>query len=126
MDSQKAEGLEFSINLVTPDNGEQFLIELQNATLTNIQGYLSEDPSLALTLNRVDLERVMTGEATFEGLISEGALNVDGDLGVLSQLAETMVEFTPNFEIFPGTLERKTSASEQEAFKAETGRLIPE
>jgi alkyl sulfatase BDS1-like metallo-beta-lactamase superfamily hydrolase len=39
MDSRKAEGMRFTINLITPDNGEKFLIELENATLTNIQGF---------------------------------------------------------------------------------------
>ena len=38
MDSRKAEGLRFTINLVTPDNGETFIIEMENATLTNITG----------------------------------------------------------------------------------------
>ena len=28
MDSRKAEGMEFTINLVTPDNGEKFVVEL--------------------------------------------------------------------------------------------------
>ena len=41
MDSRKAEGLRFTINLVTPDNGEKFIVELENATLTNIQGFQS-------------------------------------------------------------------------------------
>jgi alkyl sulfatase BDS1-like metallo-beta-lactamase superfamily hydrolase len=36
MDSRKAEGMRFTINLITPDNGEKFLIELENSTLTNI------------------------------------------------------------------------------------------
>ena len=42
MDSRKAEGMRFTINLVTPDNGEKFLIELENATLTNIQGFQAD------------------------------------------------------------------------------------
>ena len=37
MDSRKAEGMRFTINLITPDNGEKFVIELENATLTNIK-----------------------------------------------------------------------------------------
>ena len=44
MDSRKAEGMRFTINLITPDNGEKFLIELENATLTNIQGFLADNP----------------------------------------------------------------------------------
>ena len=38
MDSRKAEGMRFTINLITPDNGEKFLVELENATLTEHQG----------------------------------------------------------------------------------------
>ena len=55
MDSRKAEGIEFTINLVTPDNGEKFTIELSNATLTNIEGFLADDPDLTITINRSDL-----------------------------------------------------------------------
>jgi alkyl sulfatase BDS1-like metallo-beta-lactamase superfamily hydrolase len=43
MDPRKAEGMQFTINLVTPDNGEQYLIELSNATLTNIKGEQAEE-----------------------------------------------------------------------------------
>ena len=46
MDSRKAEGLSFTINLITPDNGEKFLVELENATLTNIQGYQAKNADL--------------------------------------------------------------------------------
>ena len=44
MDSRKAEGLSFTINLVTPDNGEKFIIEMENATLTNIAGFQAPNP----------------------------------------------------------------------------------
>ena len=40
MDPKKAAGLNYTINLVTPDNGEKYAIELENATLTNIKGFL--------------------------------------------------------------------------------------
>ena len=42
MDRRKAKGMRFTINLVTPDNGEKFVIEMENATLTNIQGFLAD------------------------------------------------------------------------------------
>ena len=45
MDSRKAEGLRFTINLVTPDNGEKFIVELENATLTNIAGFQARSPT---------------------------------------------------------------------------------
>ena len=103
MDSRKAEGMRFTINLVTPDNGEQFIVELDNATLTNIAGFQAENPDLTLRINRSDLEQTMMGAKTLEAQIAEGTAQVEGDVSVLAQLAATMVEFDPRFEIMPGT-----------------------
>jgi alkyl sulfatase BDS1-like metallo-beta-lactamase superfamily hydrolase len=103
MDSRKAEDLSFIMNLITPDNGEKFSIELSNATLTNIQGFLADDPDLTLTINRSDLEQTMMGAKTLEAQITDGTAKVDGDVEVLKQLAATMVDFDPRFEIMPGT-----------------------
>jgi alkyl sulfatase BDS1-like metallo-beta-lactamase superfamily hydrolase len=103
MDSRKAEGMSFTINLITPDNGEKFLIELSNATLTNVEGFLADDPDLTITINRTDLEQVMGGVTPLAEMIKNGTAKVDGDTGVLDQLASAMVEFDPRFEIMPGT-----------------------
>jgi alkyl sulfatase BDS1-like metallo-beta-lactamase superfamily hydrolase len=113
MDSRKAEGMRFTINLITPDNGETFLIELENATLTNIAGFQAENPTLTLTINRSDLEQTMMGAKTLEAQIADGTAQVEGDVSVLAQLASTMVDFDPRFEIMPGT---KPAAVEVAAF----------
>ena len=78
MDSRKVEGLRFTINLLTPDNGEKFVIELENATLTNLKGFLSQ-PDLTLTINRSDLEQTMMGLKTLEAQIADGTAKVEGD-----------------------------------------------
>jgi len=103
MDSRKAEGMEFIINLETPDNGEKFTIELSNATLTNIEGFLADAPDLSITIDRADLEVVMMGKKTLEAQIVDGKAKVEGKLEVLNQLASTMVDFQLGFEILPGT-----------------------
>jgi alkyl sulfatase BDS1-like metallo-beta-lactamase superfamily hydrolase len=103
MDSRKIGDLEFTMNLITPDNGEQFLVELSNATLTNIEGYLSDDPDLEITINRTDLEQVMAGEKSLAAQIEDGTAKAKGDVGLLQKLAAAMVEFNPRFEIMPGT-----------------------
>jgi alkyl sulfatase BDS1-like metallo-beta-lactamase superfamily hydrolase len=125
MDARRAEGLEFVMNLVTPDNGERFVVELSNATLTNIEGHQAEDADLTLTVNRSDLERVMGGAATLEQLLAEGAATAEGDLAILGQLAGLMVEFDPRFEIMPGT-KALTQAAQAEALEADIGAVIPE
>ncbi|WP_425905240.1 alkyl sulfatase C-terminal domain-containing protein [Nitrobacter sp. TKz-YC02] len=56
LDPKKADGMQFTINLVTPDNGEQYAIEMSNATLTNIRGFQAKNPTLTVTVNRADLK----------------------------------------------------------------------
>jgi alkyl sulfatase BDS1-like metallo-beta-lactamase superfamily hydrolase len=103
MDSRKVEGMEFTINLVTPDNGEKFVIELSNATLTNIEGFQAEDADLTVTIDRADLEATMMGKKTLMAQIEDGTAKIRGDKGVLEKLASTLVVFEMGFEIMPGT-----------------------
>jgi alkyl sulfatase BDS1-like metallo-beta-lactamase superfamily hydrolase len=125
MDSRRAEGLSFVMNLATPDNGEKFVVELSNATLTNIGGYQAANADLTLTVNRADLERVMGGAATLEQLLAEGAAHAEGDIAILGQLAGLMVEFDPRFEIMAGT-KAITDLAAAEALEADVGAIIPE
>jgi alkyl sulfatase BDS1-like metallo-beta-lactamase superfamily hydrolase len=126
MDSRKAEDMRFTINLITPDNGEKFIIEMDNATLTNVEGFLSDTPDLTLTINRTELEKTMTGETTLEAQIASGAATVEGDVSILAQLGGTMVDFEPMFEILPGTARQETEVASSNPFEAVPGPAIPE
>ena len=126
MDSRKAEGLRFTMNLITPDNGEKFIVELENATLTNIQGFLAANADLTLTINRSDLEQTMTGRKTLEAQIADGTAKVEGNPGILKQLAAMMVEFDPRFEIMPGTKAKATEVAKADPYEAVPGRTIAE
>ena len=103
MDSKKAADMNFVINLSTPDNGEQFVIEMSNSALTNIKGQQAKNPNLTVTLNRSDLERVMGGQTTFDQLQAQGKVQFDGDRKVFDQLRSTLTVFVPDFELMPGT-----------------------
>ena len=103
MDPNEAAGMEFTINLVTPDNGEKFIVELSNSTLTNIEGFQAEDPDLTVTINRSDLETVMMGAKTLRAQIDDGTAKAEGNTDIIGQLASTLVAFDPRFEILPGT-----------------------
>ena len=126
MDSSKAEGMRFTINLVTPDNGEKFIVELENATLTNIAGFQADKPDLTLTINRSDLEHTMMGAKTLEAQIADGTAKVQGDVGILTQLASTMVDFDPRFEIMPGTKARTAVVAHANPYEAVPGKTIAE
>jgi len=107
MDPKKAEGMKFAINLVTPDNGEKYAVELSNATLTTIKGEQAKNPDLTITVNRADLNQVMMGVASFDDLIKASKAKFEGDRRGFDQLRSILVAFTPDFEILPGTAAKK-------------------
>jgi alkyl sulfatase BDS1-like metallo-beta-lactamase superfamily hydrolase len=118
LDSQKAEGKEFTINLVTPDNNEKFVVELSNATLTNIKGFQANDADLTVTINRADLEKTMMGAVSFDEQIKTGKAKLKGNRDVYEQFKTMLVHFDLGFEIMPGTT-AKDLTPEQKPFQQE-------
>ena len=114
------------MNLVTPDNGEKFIVELDNATLTNIKGFQAEKPDLTLTINRSDLEQTMMRGKSLEAQIADGTAKIQGDARMLQQLAATMVDFDPRFEIMPGTKLRPDVVAHADPYEAVPRQTIAE
>jgi alkyl sulfatase BDS1-like metallo-beta-lactamase superfamily hydrolase len=104
MDSKQAEGIgPYKINLITPDNGEKFAADLSNATFSNVEGFVHEDPDLSITIDRSDLEQIMMGRKSFAASIEDGTAQAEGNVDILSEIARTLVTFEIGFEILPGT-----------------------
>lgn len=102
-DSSKNDGMQFVINLVTPDNDEKFVVEMSNGALTNIQGQQAAAPDLTVTINRSDLEQVMMGAVSFDDQIKTGKAKLEGNREVYEQLKSSLVQFELGFEMMPGT-----------------------
>jgi alkyl sulfatase BDS1-like metallo-beta-lactamase superfamily hydrolase len=118
LDSQKAVGMKFIVNLFTPDNGEKFVVEMSNSTLTNVKGFQVENPDLTIIINRSNLELIMAGLTTFPALVKEGKAQLEGNLAIFEQLRSLLVEFTPDFQIMPGTRPEKPAiVSQKDAFE---------
>ncbi|MEB3335503.1 MAG: alkyl sulfatase C-terminal domain-containing protein, partial [Cyanobacteriota bacterium] len=118
LDSRRAEGLAFVINLITPDNGEQYIIEMSNSTLTNSKGFQSATADLSITIDRSDLELIMSGLATFPGLAGAGKVKLEGDATIIQKLQDVLVQFSTDFEIMPGTTtQQKSEANDHELFE---------
>jgi alkyl sulfatase BDS1-like metallo-beta-lactamase superfamily hydrolase len=103
VDSHKADGIQFKMNFVMPDVGEEMVVEMSNGTLTNISGFTVPDADVTLTINRSELLPVMMKQVTLGDQIRAGKAQVSGSVRVLAQLGGTLVEFDPVFEIMPGT-----------------------
>jgi alkyl sulfatase BDS1-like metallo-beta-lactamase superfamily hydrolase len=110
MDPKRAEGLNFTLNLVTPDNGEKFLVELSNATLTNIIGQQAKNPTLTITINRSDLNQIMMGVSSFDAMAKSGKAKFEGNPKPFTEFGKLLVTFTPSFEILPGTAPVKSGS----------------
>ncbi len=103
LDADKAEGLKFSVNLVTPDNKEKFAIELSNGALTSLPDQQADKPDLTVTVNRADLEAVVMGKTSLEALIQSGKMAMQGDPKPLGIIKSLLSSFNPIFPILPGT-----------------------
>ncbi|WP_211336919.1 alkyl/aryl-sulfatase [Hydromonas duriensis] len=116
MDTKKVAGINFVMNLVLPDNGEKFVVELSNSALTNIKGEQAAKPDLTLTINRSELEKIMGGATTFDKLVADGKAKLDGDRKYFDILRSSIVRFVPDFELLPGT---KSSAPDHHKASAD-------
>ena len=125
MDSRKVEDMKFTINLITPDNGEKFVIELANATLTNIEGFQADNADLTITINRSDLETVMMGKKTLMAQLDDGTAKFKGDKSIIKKLASTLTVFTPDFEMMPGT-KRHASKADMNPYEVGPIKVIGE
>ncbi len=110
--------MKFTINFLTPDNGEKFIVELSNATLTNIKGFQADNPDLTLSINRSDLTLVMMGIKSMDEMIDSGVAKAEGNVEVLNKLKSAMTQFEMEFEILPGTaskmVEKKKNPFQQD------------
>ena len=103
IDGRKTDGLQFKMNLVSPDVNEKYVVELSNETMTTIKGYQAEDADLTLTINRSELIPIMMGKSGFLKMIDEGKAKLEGDREPLLKIQQAMVKFDPAFELLPGT-----------------------
>ena len=103
LDTAAAGDAAFVMNLITPDNGEKFVVELSNGTLTSLEGFVAADPDLTLTLDRADLENAMIGIVPLQQQVADGTAVFEGDPSILLTLAGMLTEFQPTFAIMPGT-----------------------
>lgn len=103
LDDRAAGDTRLTFNLLTPDTGEQFVIELSNGTLSHVAGYQVESADATVRIDRAQLTPVITGEATLMDQIRSARGVLVGRVAALEQLESLLVNFDAGFEILPGT-----------------------
>ncbi|WP_457668195.1 alkyl/aryl-sulfatase [Thiolapillus sp.] len=122
LDSKKADGIEFKINFITPDNDEKYVVELSNATLTSIEGFQADDADLTITINREDLVQTMMGAVSFDEQIKKGKAKLAGNRKPYDELKKMLVHFDMGFELMPGTGKADLTPEEKPFQQEDPGR----
>ncbi|WP_447752438.1 alkyl/aryl-sulfatase [Pseudomonas nicosulfuronedens] len=99
LNTEKAEGEDFAINLVLPDKNEKYLLELKNSHLNNIKGVQNENAGQTVTIDRADLNRLMLKEVSPVRLVFEGKLKSSGNPLLLAKLFGMLEDFNFWFDI---------------------------
>lgn len=99
VNAKRAESDAFKINFTFTDEGREYLVELSNATLTNIEGVTVQDADLSLTISREDWTLVILKQVALRDLLASGKASFAGDIRILNQLFSLMDEFPFWFNI---------------------------
>jgi alkyl sulfatase BDS1-like metallo-beta-lactamase superfamily hydrolase len=117
LDTKQAGDDEFTINLVTPDTEEKYIVELSNGVLTNIEGYQAAEADLTLTIERRDLDQILLRRTKLANLIEAGKAKAEGDSEVIGRLMGYQVDFDPRFQMVPGAGEPANAAPKPSVFE---------
>ena len=98
LNGPRAEGLAISINLAFSDM-EPWHLSIENCVLNSTENRQLDDAQATLKCASIDYKRLMMGLADGPTLMQEGKLEIEGDAGVLLQLAGLFDQFERRFPI---------------------------
>ncbi len=75
---EKTDG-DSSVNFIFSDTGEKFGVRIADGVAIHSQDALFDEAGTTVTLARSDLDAIMLGDATFQGKIMSGAIDIDGN-----------------------------------------------
>lgn len=92
--------LKYNFNLTFPDTKEKATLIISNGVVNpRIGSHVSRDVTATLTVNRSDLNKVVSRTATFNDLIANGTIKVTGDADAFRKVMGRMDDFKFWFNI---------------------------
>ncbi|MEI8145083.1 MAG: alkyl sulfatase dimerization domain-containing protein [Alphaproteobacteria bacterium] len=99
VNAEKAEGKRIVINWEFSDTNEKLLVNLENATMTNVPGHHAPNADVTFTLARGTLDRVLLRQLSFPAAIATGQIRFSGNPLKFGELIGTLDEFSPMFPV---------------------------
>jgi alkyl sulfatase BDS1-like metallo-beta-lactamase superfamily hydrolase len=99
LNGPKAAGKKTTVNLTFTDTGETGVLFLANAALNHSFGRHDPDADATLRLTREPLNRIIMGQSSFDDLVADGSIEVDGDASLVNELWSLLDSFDLWFNI---------------------------
>lgn len=95
-----AQKMKYNFNLILPDVNQKAVLIVENGVVTpRVGSNLKKDVTATITANRSDLDKTTMGQASFEELVSSGAIKVEGDADAFNNFLTKLDKFNFWFNI---------------------------
>jgi alkyl sulfatase BDS1-like metallo-beta-lactamase superfamily hydrolase len=98
LNADRADGITLQINLAFNDS-EHTLLSIKNSVLNTFCGRQSGDAAATLKISQLNFKLLMAGQKDAATLMTEGELEIEGDVGALLQLSGLFDQFERRFPI---------------------------
>ena len=99
IDPEKAAGEHLVINWSITDQGEDYRLNLQNATLTHRSGELDERAHASVSMPRAVLDNILLQKTSFPEAVESGEIQVEGAVDAFFGLLQMLEKPPANFSI---------------------------
>jgi alkyl sulfatase BDS1-like metallo-beta-lactamase superfamily hydrolase len=95
----KAAGLKMTLNVVTPDTGDSFVLYIEHGVLNYSLGKQVQDADATITIDRTVLDDLSLGRKTVEKALQGGLIKIDGDSAQFDRFISLLDHFEFWFNI---------------------------
>ncbi|MBS4168132.1 alkyl sulfatase dimerization domain-containing protein [Parachlamydia sp. AcF125] len=88
-----------SINFELPDQDKKYFIQIKNGVLHYFSNKNQDAADLSITINRKDLDSLIIGKTTIDGLTKAGKLSIKGEKGNFQRFLSLFDKFNPWFNL---------------------------
>lgn len=99
LDGEKAADVSITLDLSFTDRDERWLVTIENGVLRYHASRQVENPTIALSIDRPDFMRVLSGQVKLPKLLREDRAMLEGGLIAIANFGALFERFTPQFEI---------------------------
>lgn len=101
VNAEAAEGKNIHVNLILPDNEEQYTITLSNGNLSYYAAEKLSEADITLTIDQRDLLRLISGQLSLGELVSLGASAFQGSPLALASFLSVIEKDNRNYDLVP-------------------------